>query len=554
MLRNTLVNLPRIAFFVLLLTGLAALSARAETRVALVIGNGAYQHAPKLPNPANDAADVASALRRLGFETVLATDLDRSAMDEATIRFARAARTADVALFYYSGHAIQFANTNYLLPVDTQLTDEADLRRLIKVDDVVSDLQQARNLRIIVLDSCRSNPLADQLRQSIGATRGVSLQRGLARIDRQEGMIVSYATQADRTADDGSGRNSPYTAAFLKNIETPEEIGTIFRRIGTDVYNSTRHEQFPELSLSLIGEYYLRDKPAQVATAAPQPLPAPTPTPPLPSPPQPARTAALPPPTPAPAPPTTRSNDPLIARVNGLEIRESDVALAEQELGSSLDKMDPATKRTNVINYLIDMKVVANSPAAKATEGTSESFRKNFDFSQKRLLMDALLTRLGKDAATDDAIKKVYDDAARQITGEQEVHARHILVGTENEARQIEDALKNGADFADLARKKSKDPSASNGGDLGFFTKDQMVPEFSAVAFALAPGKISDPVKTQFGWHIIKIEEKRNRKPPDFAETRSQVENYVVRKAQADYIAQLRDGARIERFDLDTKR
>ena len=112
-------------------------------------------------------------------------------------------------------------------------------------------------------------------------------------------------------------------------------------------------------------------------------------------------------------------------------------------------------------------------------------------------------------------MKKVYEEASKQITGEVEVRARHILVETEDEAKAVAEELKKGADFAELAKKKSKDPGASDGGDLGFFTKDQMVPEFSAVAFALEPGKISDPVKSQFGWHVIKVEEKRNRKAPD---------------------------------------
>jgi peptidyl-prolyl cis-trans isomerase C len=109
--------------------------------------------------------------------------------------------------------------------------------------------------------------------------------------------------------------------------------------------------------------------------------------------------------------------------------------------------------------------------------------------------------------------------------------------------------LKKGADFAELAKKKSKDPGASDGGDLGFFTKEQMVPEFSAAAFALDPGKISDPVKSQFGWHVIKVEEKRNRKPPDFDQVKSQIETYVTRKAQAEYVGKLREAAKIERFD-----
>src|SRR6201992_1863468 len=163
--------------------------------------------------------------------------------------------------------------------------------------------------------------------------------------------------------------------------------------------------------------------------------------------------------------------------------------------------------------------------------------------------MDSLLATEGKAAPTDGAMKKVYDDAAKQITGEQEVHARHILVETEDKAKEIKAQLDKGADFAELAKKESKDPGASDGGDLGFFTKDQMVPEFSAVAFALEPGKISDPVKSQFGWHVIKVEEKRARKAPDFDQVKSQIETYVTRKAQADYVAKLRETAKIERLD-----
>jgi uncharacterized caspase-like protein len=150
-------------------------------------------------------------------------------MENATIRFSRAARGADVALFYYSGHALQFNGVDYLVPVDAALSDESDLRRLTRVDEIVSDLQRAKTLRILVLDACRDNPLAEQLRRSIGTTRAIPLQRGLAKIDTPRGMIVAYATQAGQTAEDGIGRNSPDTAAFLKHIEEQEEIGTIFR-------------------------------------------------------------------------------------------------------------------------------------------------------------------------------------------------------------------------------------------------------------------------------------------------------------------------------------
>jgi hypothetical protein len=244
--------------------------ALADKRVALVIGNGAYVHAPHLPNPPHDAEDVAAALKRTGFETVLGVDLDKTKMEDAAINFARAARNADVAVFYYSGHALQYAGVNYLIPIDAVLTDEADLRRATRVDDILDDLKQAKNLRILVLDSCRDNPLADELKRSIGKTRSGSMSRGLAKIESPDGTIVSYSTQAGRTAADGDGRNSPYTAAFLKHIEEKDEISTVFHRISADVYDSSSGTQVPELSLSFFGEFYLNGKLQVTISPAPR--------------------------------------------------------------------------------------------------------------------------------------------------------------------------------------------------------------------------------------------------------------------------------------------
>jgi peptidyl-prolyl cis-trans isomerase C len=244
-------------------------------------------------------------------------------------------------------------------------------------------------------------------------------------------------------------------------------------------------------------------------------------------------------------------SNPVLAKVNGSEIRQSDVNVAEEELGPSLAQMDPAAKQDNVLSFLIDMKIIAKAAEDKKIEN-SEDFKKRLAFTRDRLLMDKLLASEGKAAITPDAMKTVYEDASKQITSEQEVHARHILVPTEEEAKKVEDQLKKGADFAELAKKESKDPGASDGGDLGFFTKEQMVPEFSAVAFALEPGKISDPVKSQFGWHVIKVEEKRARKAPPFDQVKPQLEAFVIRKAQAEYVAKLRSDAKIERLDQKT--
>jgi hypothetical protein len=257
---------------VFLLLCVVSQPAAAERRVALVIGNGAYLHAPHLPNPAHDAEDVAAALKRTGFETIVGLDLDKNKMEDAAIKFARAARNADVAVFYYSGHALQYAGVNYLIPVDAELADEADLRRATRVDDILEDLKQAKNLRILVLDSCRDNPLADQLKRSIGTTRSATIQRGLAKIESPDGTIISYSTQAGRTAADGDGRNSPYTTAFLKHIEEKDDISTVFHRISADVYTVSGGGQVPELSLSFFGEFYLNGK-LQVTITPDKPAP-----------------------------------------------------------------------------------------------------------------------------------------------------------------------------------------------------------------------------------------------------------------------------------------
>ena len=131
-------------------------------------------------------------------------------------------------------------------------------------------------------------------------------------------------------------------------------------------------------------------------------------------------------------------------------------------------------------------------------------------------------------------MRQVYDEAVKSMGGQEEVRARHILVETEDEAKAIVEQLKGGADFATLAKEKSKDPGAADGGDLGYFGKEQMVPEFAEVAFKMYPGQISNPVKTQFGWHIIKLEDKRTKPVPEFEKVKDQIEAFVMRKAQTE--------------------
>ena len=238
----------------------------------------------------------------------------------------------------------------------------------------------------------------------------------------------------------------------------------------------------------------------------------------------------------------------VIARVNGVDIHESDLAFAEEEIGSNMPNMPPQQKRDYVITYLTNV-VVLSQAAEKQKLADREDVKRRIVFDRNRLLMEALLQDAGRAALSDDELHKVYDQAVKQMPNEEEVRARHILVPSEDEAKAIAVELKKGADFATLAKEKSKDPGAAEGGGLGYFTKDQMVPEFAEVAFKLGKGQISDPVKTQFGWHVIKVEDKRIKPTPQFDEVKTQLENYVAHRAQAALVDKLRGTATIERLD-----
>ena len=240
--------------------------------------------------------------------------------------------------------------------------------------------------------------------------------------------------------------------------------------------------------------------------------------------------------------------DPVVARVNGVDIRQSDLAFAEEEIGANMPTIPPEQKRDYLVNYLVDV-IVLSQAAEKQKLGDRPDVKRRLAFDRNRLLMESLLQDSGKSALSDEAERKVYDEAVKQVKNEEEVHARHILVPTEDEAKAILAQLKGGADFAALAKEKSKDPGAAEGGDLGYFTKEQMVPEFAEVAFKLGKGQLSDPVKTQFGWHIIKVEDKRTRPTPTFEQVKPQIENYVAHRAQAEMVENLRKSATVERLD-----
>jgi peptidyl-prolyl cis-trans isomerase C len=241
-------------------------------------------------------------------------------------------------------------------------------------------------------------------------------------------------------------------------------------------------------------------------------------------------------------------SDAVVARVNGVDIKQSDLALAEEDVGGDVQAGPPEAKREQLIAYLADIIMVTQA-ADRKNLGDNPEFKRRLAFLRNKLLMGFGLQEESKAALTEEALQQTYDDAVKSMNGQEEVHARHILVDNEDEAKAIVDQLKGGADFAALAKEKSKDPGAADGGDLGYFTKDQMVPQFSEVAFKMYPGQLSNPVKTQFGWHVIKVEDKRTKQPPEFSKVKDQIEAYVARKAQTEYIAKLRQAAKIERLD-----
>ncbi len=252
----------------------------------------------------------------------------------------------------------------------------------------------------------------------------------------------------------------------------------------------------------------------------------------------------------APPSPAVAQSDKVVAKVDGVEVRESDLALAEEDLGNNIPpQLQGAARRDFILSYYTDIMMVAKAAEAKQIAATTD-FQSRLNFTRNKLLMESVLQDEGKKAVTDTAMRAVYEDAVKQMTGEEEVRARHILVPTEEEAKGILSDLKKGGNFETLAKEKSKDPgAAAQGGDLGYFTKDQMVPEFAEVAFKLGKGELSEPVKSQFGWHIIRIEDKRSKEPPKFEDVKDQVQTFVQRKAQAEYVTKLRGAAKVERLD-----
>jgi hypothetical protein len=234
------------AFITAAIAVLIGTSEAQARRVALVIGNAAYENTAPLTNPRNDAEDVSVALTRLGFEVIKGIDLKKSAMERTIRNFANALIGADMGLFFYAGHGLQVAGVNYLVPIDAQLSTASALDfEMIRLDLIQRAMETESQTNVILLDACRDNPLARNLARALG-TRSASIGRGLAQFEAGVGTLISFSTQPGNVALDGTGRNSPYAAALIKHIATPaESLTSILIRVRNDVISATANRQVP---------------------------------------------------------------------------------------------------------------------------------------------------------------------------------------------------------------------------------------------------------------------------------------------------------------------
>jgi peptidyl-prolyl cis-trans isomerase C len=246
------------------------------------------------------------------------------------------------------------------------------------------------------------------------------------------------------------------------------------------------------------------------------------------------------------------AEDIVVATINGVDIKQSDLDFAASEVGAQLANYPPEDRRRMLLQFVMENELMAEA-ATKDGLDSGQSFDDRLKYHRRRALRDAYFDKAVRNAVTDDEAKKVFDQKIATVKPEPEIHARHILVATEAEAKEIEERLKKGEDFATLAKEKSKDPSAE-GGDLGFFGKGQMLKPFEDAAFALEVGQISDPVQTQFGWHIIKVEEKRTRPLPTFDQVKDTIVGQLTQQKAKEAINQLHESAKIDIKDPQIKK
>ncbi|EAV45871.1 hypothetical protein SIAM614_24667 [Stappia aggregata IAM 12614] len=241
--------------------------------------------------------------------------------------------------------------------------------------------------------------------------------------------------------------------------------------------------------------------------------------------------------------------DDVVAKVGDTEITEADLAFAAQDLGKELQRFPPAQWRKLLLDVMVDMELMAHAAREEGLDKDPD-FQRQLDFLKLRALRNAYLAQKIDGEVTDEEVQAAYDKEFADFEGAEEINARHILVKDKAEAEAIIAELDGGADFAELAREKSTGPSGPNGGSLGYFAKGQMVPPFEAAAFALEPGTYTkEPVETQFGWHVIKLEDKRRQEKPAFEEVANGLRQQLMRERYDARMAELKDQVAVEIVD-----
>jgi len=248
----------------------------------------------------------------------------------------------------------------------------------------------------------------------------------------------------------------------------------------------------------------------------------------------------------APAP----GDDEVVAKVNGSEIRLSDIALADEEMGQALARLPEELRFQYLLGMLIDRRIVANAAKEKHVQDDPLVKRREAYYDEKAL-RDVYWVQLMRDRINEKAVKAYYDEHIAKAEPETEAHAEHILVGSKEEALKVIATIKGGKTFEDVAKAMSKDSSSQEGGDLGWFKKSDMVPEFADAVFKLKPGQISDPVQTKFGWHVIKLIEFRKSKKPTFAEAHDQIMRTLAQEEGQKIMESLRKKAKIDIVGAD---
>lgn len=501
--------------FAILLLAVSPLQA-AEKRVALVIGNSAYPTSP-LTNPVNDARDIAAALRRLDFTVIEKTDASQKEMNRAIAQFGEKLTNDTVALFYYAGHGMQVKGKNYLIPVDAQITSEASARaETVDVDTVLDQLGHSP-FNIVILDACRNNPFERRFRSTSG---------GLAQMDAPKGTLIAYATAPGKVASDGSGRNGLYTQELLKNLHTPGlPLEAVFKRVRNGVMQASGDAQTPWESSSLTGDFYfIFTGSATVKVQTPA-----TPT------------------TPA----TRIKSNAEIEQELWDSIKDSNNLEALNEYLKGYPKGRFVTQAKILLVKLrkepTPLPPTKTGPAVTpsrtddAEDALWSEVQKGNSFHEYAVYLDQFpngkfaalakarikkhqeeaATETNRNPITDDALKAEYDKIKAQM-GDKEYKARHILVEKESEAKDIIAKLKKGEKFEKLAE-KSKDPGSKyKGGDLGWNAPASYVKPFSDALTMLQKGKFTtEPAQTQFGYHVIQLDDVRDLRAPSFDEVKN---------------------------------